>query len=74
MAQGFKYKSFYRTLTPGHPYQDAAQALDVLGAQGWELVDIFVVRAGLENEWVEVFYLKQETVVTTRQADSPAPP
>jgi hypothetical protein len=48
-----------RTLKPGQPYTDVAPWLDQLGAQGWELVSAQVVQRMLENEWVEIFYLKQ---------------
>jgi hypothetical protein len=75
MAQGYKFKSFIRTLAPGQPYHDAAEALNTLGAAGWELVSIVVVRAGLQNQWAEIFYLQMRDVVvdTALPADSPPP-
>lgn len=58
MAQAQRFKSVIRTLVPGQPYQDAAQVLDALGAQGWQLVNVQVTQAILLNTWVEVFYLQ----------------
>lgn len=65
MATPVEYKSVYREIAPGEPYQDIGEILTPEALNGWELVTVVVTMAILENKFVEVFYLK-------RNANQPA--
>ena len=63
MGVKYEYKSFMRTFNVGEEYVSADDVLADLGADGWQLVSVIVIRAKLEHEVAEVFYLQRQATV-----------
>jgi hypothetical protein len=62
MAEAFEYKTLKVSHIKGKVYESPEDALNELGAQGWEVFSIFHNDAAYVSEIYEIFYLKRKTV------------
>lgn len=56
----YEFRSFMRLFEAGADYVSAAEILNDLGAQGWQLVTVLVMRGKYENEVGEIFYMQRQ--------------
>lgn len=56
----YEFKSFMRLFEAGTDYVSAAEVLNDLGADGWQLISVIAMRGKYENEIGEVFYMQRQ--------------